>query len=255
MNAGIEAAKAKAFGPAEKELEAATTLDPTNHQAAYALGQVYYDQKKYDKAIDAFTLAAKHEETQAMYHYKLGEAFYKSDKLDPAKKEFERALELNKRLFKAHWYLGRILASQGHPKEAASAWTQACLLNPGFGKPFIDLGRLYYTWDKLDEAVQVLTQGAHYARDPEDKTNIYYYLGMAYDGQKQFAKAAEAYQNAINEKKENIEARLQAGMAFANNGDKANAEKYLKEFLKMGGSSNQFNIQAANDRLAKLNQQ
>jgi tetratricopeptide (TPR) repeat protein len=98
----------------------------------------------------------------------------------------------------------------------------------------------------------VLSQGAQYARDAEDLTNIYYYLGMAYDGLKQYDKAADAYLNAISARKENVEARLQAGMAFANQGEKDKAKKYLGEFVKMGGGNNAFAIQAANDRLAKL---
>ncbi len=252
MNEGIEFAKSKAFGQAEKELEAATTLYPDNHQAAYALGQVYADQKKWEKAVDAFSLAVKGSPQDAMYRYKLGQALFESNKMEAAKKEFDKALSLNKRLFKAHWYNGRILESQGKLKEAALEWTEACRLNPGFGKPFIDLGKLYYEWDHLPEAVSVLSQGAQYARDAEDLTNIYYYLGMAYDGLKQYDKSAEAYLNAINARKENVEARLQAGMAFANKGDKENAKKYLSEFVKMGGGNNAFAIQAANDRLAKL---
>lgn len=254
MNEGIEYAKSKAFGQAEKELEAATTLYPANHQAAYALGQVYADQKKWEKAIDAFSLAVKYNNADAMYRYKLGQAFFESDKLEPSKKEFDKALSMNKRLFKAHWYNGRILEKQGQLKQAAQAWTESCRLNPGFGKPFIDLGKLYYEWDFLQEAVSVLSQGAQYARDAEDLTNIYYYLGMAYDGQKQYDKAAEAYLNAIAARKENVEARLQAGMAFANKGDKDQAKKYLTEFVKMGGGNNPFAIQAANDRLSKLAQ-
>jgi len=252
MNAGIDFAKSRAFTSAEKELEAATSLDQQNHQAAYALGQVYSDQKKWDKAADAFTLAVKNNPDDAMYHYKLGQAVFETNKLDPAKKEFDKALGMNKRLFKGHWYEGKILAAQGKYKEAAGEWTESCRLNPGFGKAFIDLGRLYYSWDFLQEAVSVLSQGAQYARDSEDLTNIYYYLGMAYDGLKQYDKSAEAYVKAIDTRKENVEARLQAGMAYANKGDKANAKKYLGEFVKMGGGNNPFNIQAANDRLSHI---
>jgi tetratricopeptide (TPR) repeat protein len=252
MNQGVDFAKAKAFGQAEKELEAATTLHPENHQAAFALGQVYADQKKWEKAIDAFSLAAKHNSGDAMYHYRLGQAYYESGKLEPARKELDRSLSLNERLYKAHWYLGRIHEAEGRHKEAAAAWTEACRLNPGFGKPFIDLGRLYYDWDFLQEAVSVLGQGAQYARDDDDLTNIYYYLGMAYDGLKQYDKAVEAYLSSIRSGKGNVEARLQAGMAYANKGDRDNAKKYLAEFVKMGGGNNAFAIQAANDRLAKL---
>src|SRR5215831_1447553 len=247
MNAGVDAAKARVYDNAEKELEAATSLDQTNHLAAYSLGQVYAERKKWDKAADAFTLAVKNNGDDPMYHYKLGQALFEAKKLDAAKKELDRAIALNKRLFKAHWYEGKILAAQGKYREAANEWTETCKLNPGFGKAFIDLGRLYYQWDFLQEAVMVLQNGGLYARDADDQTNIYYYLGMAFDGLKQYDKAADAYLKAIETQKNNIEARLQAGMAFANKGDKDKAKKYLSEFVKMGGGNNPFNVQAAQD--------
>jgi lipopolysaccharide biosynthesis regulator YciM len=252
MNAGVDFAKAKAYSQAEKELEAATTLNPANEQAAYALGQVYADQEKWEKAIDAFSLAAKNNSGDAMFHYKLGQAYYESDKLEPAKKELERAVSLNKRLFKAHYFLGLIADKEGRYKDAAAALTEAAQLNPRFGKPFVALGRLYQRWDFLQESVSVLNQGAQYARDDDDLTNIYYSLGMSYDWLKQYDKAVEAYVNAIRVGKGNVEARLQAGMAYANLGDRENAQKYLTEFVKMGGANNAFAIQAANDSLSKL---
>jgi len=251
-NQGVNLAKAKAYGAAEKELETAVTLDPRNHFAAFNLGQVYSDQSKWDKAADAFAKAVKEIPDEAMYRYRLARALYESDKLDTAQTEFEEAIKLNNRLFKAHWYLGRIYYRQDKPQDAAKSWSEACRLNPGFGKPFVDLGKLYYSWDKLDEAARVLSQGAMYTRDPEDLTNVYYYLGMTYDAQKLYDKAAEAYLNAIQAKRENVEARLQAGLSYAAKGDKENAKKYLQEFLKMGGGQNQFNITVATERLGKL---
>jgi tetratricopeptide (TPR) repeat protein len=252
LNAGITFAKARNLSAAAKELEAAVTLDPTNHEAAFNLGQVYADEKKWDKAIDAFSQAAKHLNDDAMYRYKLGYAYFEAGKVDPAQKELEAALKLNPRLFRAQWMMGRILQKKERFKEAAISFTEAARLNPRFGRPFVDLGKLYYQWDYLQEAASVLAQGAQYARDAEDLTNIYYYLGMAYDGMKQYKQAAEAYLKAIEARKENVEARLMAGMAFANAGDKENAKKYLTEFKKLGGGNNQFNVAAATDRLQKL---
>src|SRR5262249_40269190 len=76
MNAGIDFLRAGAYPSAEKELEAATSLDQSNHQAAYALGQVYAKQRNWEKAGDAYSLAVKFNAEDAMYHYKLGEALF-----------------------------------------------------------------------------------------------------------------------------------------------------------------------------------
>lgn len=252
MNAGVEAFNSAAFAKAEKELELATTLDPQNHRAAYNLGLVYIEQRKWDKASNALEVAVKFNPTDPMYRYHLGHAYLEEGKLDRALAELEEAIKSNPRLYKAHYFLGIVHERQDRPREAAAAWTESARLNPGFGKPFVHLCRLYYTWDYFQEAVTVCEQGAQYAKDAEDRTDIYYYLGMAYDGLKRYDKAIEAYLKAIEERKDNQDARLQVGLAYANKGDKANARKYLEEFVKQGGGGNAFAVQAANQRLMGL---
>src|SRR6185295_6759178 len=97
-----------------------------------------------------------------------------------------------------------------------------------------------------------LAQGAANARDAEDLTDIYLLLGMSYDALKQYDKSVDAYLKSLEERKDNLEARFQLGMAYAAKGDKANATKYLQEFVKQGGGGNAFLLQAAADRLVKL---
>jgi len=252
MNAGIEAANTHSYTTAEKELDQALTIDPENHMAAYTLGQVFVKQEKWDKATDALTAALEINDADAMVHYHLGHAYMELGKLDLAKPELEKALTLNKRLYKAHYFLGLLYAVQDHAREASASWTEAAKLNPGFGKSFVELGKLYYTWDYYDEAVRVLETGAQHARDLEDRTDIYYQLGLVYDARKATDKAISAYEHALDEKKDNLDARLQLGFAYATKGDKAKAKQLLDEFVKQGGSQSPFKLQAANDRLLKL---
>lgn len=252
MNLGVEAANTKSFAGAEKEFALATTMDPENHRAWYSLGQIQEDQKKWDKAELAFENAIKFSSNDPMYHYHLGRSQYEQQKYDKARLAFEQAIGFNKRLYKAYFYLGKIHAAEDRPKDAATAWTESCRLNPGFGKPFYELGRLYYEWDHPQEAIQVLAQGAANARDQEDLADIYNQLGMSYDTLKQPDKAIDAYSKAIDTRKDHMQARFQLGMAYATKGDKANARKYLDEFLKQGGAGDPFMIQGANDRLMKM---
>ncbi len=252
QNLGVDALKSRTWSVAQKELEKAVDLDPENHVAAYHLGEAFMGEKKYDKAAGAYLKAIKYNDKDPMYHYKLAKAYYEAQQWDQARQEFEKALSINNRLYKAHWHLGRIHKMQDRPKEAAQAWTEACRLDPGFGKPFYDLGLLYFQWDHIDQSISVLEQGAQYARDPEDKTNIYYQLGMGYAVKKEWDKAIGAYDAAIKAKSDNLEARLMLGMAYADKGDKANAKKWLDDFIKLGGGGNAFNIQNAHERLLLL---
>src|SRR4051794_28307670 len=80
MNMGVEAASTKSYATAEKELDRALTLDPENHKAAYALGLIFVDQRKWDKAQDSFEKALKNNKDDAMYHYNLGHTLYEQGK-------------------------------------------------------------------------------------------------------------------------------------------------------------------------------
>lgn len=251
-NKGVEALRQKTYSVAVKEFETAVNLDPENHIAAYHLGEAFVGSGDHGRAADAYLKAVKGNDKDPMYHYKLGKAYMATEKWDMARQALEKAIALNNRMPRPHWFLGEIAEKQDRPADAAKYWTEAARLDPGFGKPFYKLGKLYYEWDFLDQAISVLEQGGQHVRDPEDKTNIYHQLGMAYQAKKEYDKAVDAYAKAIEASGGNIEARLMMGMAYADKGDKANAKKYLDEFIKLGGGGNPFNIQNAHERLLKI---
>jgi tetratricopeptide (TPR) repeat protein len=267
-NQGVEYLNAKSWKKAQTEFERALTLDPSNHTAAYQLGEVFTRQKKWEKAVEPLEKAIKGNPGNARYHFKLGEALFEQEKYDLARAEFESAIKLSKTFYLAYYFLGRVHAKQDHPKDAAEAWTQACLLNPTFGKPFYYLGQLYYDWDRIEQANAVLKVGAENVRDAEDLTDIQYMLGRVYDAQGDYLKAVEAYGAAVQASAENLEGFLMLGMANANLCDKAMADKdkekaktyrdaakkALDEYARRAGHKDtaSFNIRAARERMTKL---
>jgi tetratricopeptide (TPR) repeat protein len=269
---GVEKFKTGSQAEAIKEFELALSLDQSNSEAAYNLGQVYGKQAEgkcrgskdkvdpdcatiWEKSASAYEAAAKVVPDDAMYAFRMGESYFRASKLDPARGALEKALKVEKRLFKAHVYLGEIHEAQGRPREAALAWTEAARLNPGFGKPFKYLGKLYYRWDYFEQSVKVLEQGAATCKDPEDRADINYQLGLSYDALQQWDKAIAAYQASIKDDAGNVDAKLQLGMTYAQKGDKKNGQKYLEEFTKSVGQSDPtaaFKVMVANARLLKL---
>src|SRR5690606_24871048 len=138
------------------------------------------------------------------------------------------------------------------PKKAAEAWTRSASLNPYFGRSFISLGKLYIRWDQLAEAVSVLEQGTMNVKDPQELSDVYYHLGLAYERQGNWDKAIAAYSSALDQRSDNLDAKRQRGFTYAAKGDRAAAQKDLKEFVDAGGGGNAFNVQAANERLFRL---
>ncbi|HET6610805.1 MAG TPA: tetratricopeptide repeat protein [Kofleriaceae bacterium] len=252
MNLGVEAANAQQYSVAERHLKDAVRVYPENHRAWYNLGQIYAQQKDWEKAAEAFGKAVEHQSEDAMYQYRLGKAELMTAQLPLAETHLQQAVKLNDRLFKAYWYLGQVYDATDRPHEAAAAWTKSATLNPLFGPPFIDLGRLYITWDMLSEAISVLHQGSQNVKDIDRLSDIYYYLGLAYDRQRQWDEAAQAFSKALEAQPDNIEAKLQRGFAYAELGKKDDAEKDLKEFIDRGGGGSAFNLQAANAQLGRL---
>jgi tetratricopeptide (TPR) repeat protein len=250
MNKGIDNFNKGSSALAVQEFKHATESYRENHQAWYNLGQVYAKDKKWKDAKEAFTEAAKYKKDDAMYQMWLGISRYQDGDLEVAQTSLDEAVRLNPDLYRAYWYLGLTHRDSDRPKEAAQAWTQAAQLNPLFGPPFSQLGLLYLQWDQVDAALKVLQQAALNVKDDRDLTDVYYYLGLAYDAQKNYDKAIEAYSKAVELRGDNLDAKFQRGLAYAAKGDKANAKKDLEEYNK--GGQNSFNKTQANKVLMQL---
>ncbi len=252
MNEGIAATENKNYEEALGHLKTATGAYAQNHEAWYAMGQIYHRQRKWEEAAKAFAEAVRHSQSEAMYHMALGITLYEGEKRKQALTHIEKAIELNGKLFRAHWYAGRIYRDLGNPQKAASAWTTACELNPVFGGPFVRLGELYLRWDKFDEAVAVLRQGAKHVKGDADRTNVFYYLGQVYQTKGAWTEAIQAYSQAITERADNYDALLQRGLSYKAKGDKVKAKADLQAYVKQGGGKNAFNRQEANKALFEL---
>jgi tetratricopeptide (TPR) repeat protein len=253
MNEGIDAYSHGEFTTSEKKFAEAAARYEENHMAWYNLGQAREKLDKYKEAAEAYGQAVKYNAKDAMYQYRLGKAEWENKNVSVARSHLEEAVKLNDRLYKAHFYLGLAYEASDEPKKAAEEWTRAASLNPYFGKSFNQLGRLYIRWDRLAEAVSVLDQGRLNVKDPQELSDVYYHLGLAYERQGNMDKAAEAYSSAIEKRSDNLDARRQRGFVYAAKGDKEKAKTDLEIFVKAGGGGNAFNLQAANERMFRLN--
>jgi tetratricopeptide (TPR) repeat protein len=250
MNEGIKAAQLNSFTAAVKQLNEATRLYPDNHQAWYTLGQIYSDQKKWEDAVAVLNEAVRIKGNDAMYQMLAGIAHYEQGNRALAATHLERAVQLEDRLARAHYYLGNVYADNDEAEKAATEWSRAAMLDPTWGKPLVKLGALYLMWDMVPQAIQVLEQGADFVLG-EERTNVFYYLGLAYDARKEWDKSVEAYTNSIEAEKSNMDARFQRGLAYAQKGDKGKARADLQEYVKSAAESS-YNKQEANKALMTL---
>ena len=158
----------------------------------------------------------------------------------------QEAVKLNKDMWRAHYYLGRIYREADKPKDAATSSPGAQVAIPRESGPYVALGELYRKWDYTDEAIKVDVAGRRQrARRSNEVSDIWFVLGMGYDDKRMDDKAIEAFDKAIESKKDNHKAKFQRGQAYFHKGDFIHAKRDLEEFSKSGGASLEFAKQQA----------
>lgn len=277
-NAGNKALEAKQFDSAITEFTKATERYPDNHYAWYGLGAAQAKKGDWAKAADAFGRSVQIEDKQPTYQKLFGMALYEkavaSARDDQAKKlnkkpeevevdlsqvNFEKpmqhlqeAVKLNGDMWQAHYYLGKIFREQDKPKDAASELSAAIKANPRESGPYIALGELYRKWDYSDEAIKVTSQGVVNVPGSNEVSDIWFVLGMGYADKVMDDKAIEAFDKAIDTRKDNHKAKFERGQSYFRKGDYVHAKRDLEDFSKAGGASLELDKQQASTMLMQI---
>lgn len=276
LNAGNKASGAKQFQTAITEYQRAVDKYHDNHLAWYGMGGAEAGTGDWAKAADAFAVAVQLEDKQPMYQMWYGVALYEKAvaaardeqtknhkaedvKIDLSNLNFEKSMQhlqeatkLNGDMWRAHYYLGRIYREQDKPKEAATEFSAAIKANPRESGPYIALGELYRRWDFSAEAIKVASQGTANVPGSQEASDIWYVLAMGYDDQRMDDKAIEAFDKAIESRRDNYKAKFQRGQAYFRKGDLIRAKRDLEEFSKSSGASLEFNKQQATKMLMDI---
>lgn len=277
-NEGTKAYGQKQFDTAIEHYKKATDKWQGNHTAWYGLAGAYIGKKQWKDAADAMEHAVQEKDDAAMYHmvygYTLYEKAIQTAKEDTARREnkkpeevtpdlsqvnFEKSLQhlsqavkLNSELWRAHYYIGRINRDSGKFKEAAEAFTKALQSAPPDPGPWVALGELYRLWDYTDQAISIAEQGVQIVPGANEKSDVYYVLGMGFDDKGQYDKSIEAFTKALESRRDNHKAKFQRGQAYFRKGDYVNAKRDLEEFSKSGGTSVEFAKQQASKMLMDI---
>ncbi len=277
-NEGTKAYGAKQFETAIERYQKAVEKWGDNHVAWYGLAGAYIGKKDWKNAADAMEHAVQAKDDEAMYHMVYGYTLYEKSiqqaREDTARREnkkpeevqpdltnvnfeksmqhLQQAIKLNSELWRAHYYIGRINRDTGKFKEAAEAFTKALSSAPTDPGPWVALGELYRLWDYTDQAITVAQQGVEVIPGANEKSDIYYVLGMGYDDKGQYDKSIDAFTKSLESRKDNHKAEFQRGQAYFRKGDYTNAKRDLESFSKSGGASVEFAKQQASKMLMDI---
>jgi tetratricopeptide (TPR) repeat protein len=277
-NEGTKAYGAKQYDTAISAYKRAVEKSSDNHDAWYGLAAAYAGKQDWANAADAMSHAVQLIPEQGMYQLYYGRFLYEkaiqTAREDEARKEnkkpqevapdltsvnFElslqhlrKAVELNGDLWRAHYYIGRIYRDTGKAKEGADELTRALKGGPTDPGPWVALAELYRRWDYTDQAIQIAEAGTAIVPGTNEKSEIWFEVGMGYDDRHMNDQSIAAFSKALEARRDNHTAKFQRGQAYYRKGDYDNAKRDLEEFGKTGGTSVQFEKQQASKMLVDI---
>jgi len=202
----------------------------------------YYDQlgliRRYEgcrvEAMAAFNqalkLGMKNEEATLWRH--IGDTHVDLLELDTAIDAFRNALRLRPEDAGTHLALGRIYLDRNDPATALAELRTALEIAPAVDGFHAALGRAYRATGDSESAIAILTKGIE--RDPSDQESRYILAQtlLAVGRLKEGRQLLDDYQQ-LQERITQTNTRFEAGVERAEAGDLAEAEKMLREALKV----------------------
>lgn len=132
--------RAKRISQLKKDI----AINPANADSYLELGEAYFRQGKYEKALSFLENAAGKMEGHPLFHFLLGASYYNSGRVRQGKEELEKAIRANPKasLGEPHLYMVRIYLEEKQPDENIEQVFSQLLL---YGTPriFYQAGRLF----------------------------------------------------------------------------------------------------------------
>lgn len=157
-------------------------------------GNIYYKDKDYEKALEAYSQAIDLQSDVAAFYYNRGIAYGVLKKYESGLADLNRALEIDPDHIKCLRYKAYILGEQKKYEEAAEALSKVIALDSQNKEAYLDRGIYYKRQKKYQEALEdynmVLTL------DP-DNASAYNNRGNIYDIWGEYEKAIADYDQAL----------------------------------------------------------
>ncbi len=160
----------------------ATTVDPTNAQALYALGDLYaYGVADYPRAEAALRLALRRDPASASVWATLGQVYARLKRYDQAIAAVHKAMALAPTYVYPRTLLGEIYTEKGDPRRALVAFKAAAEALPGSPEAWVEYGVGLNNVDESRSAIQVLRRSiALLPPDSPSSATAYGYLAATY---------------------------------------------------------------------------
>lgn len=221
--------KYKADGDPQPEdplLEAVRSLD--NTALAHLMKGVDLENAgQLDGAIAEHEEAVKQDPKMAQAHANLIALYARAGRADRAEAEYRATVAINPNLPQSHYDYGVLLVSQRRYREAEDAFRKALESSPNYAEAHSNLGAMLELRGKSEEAIQ------HYQAAVDNKPQFrmaHFQLGHLLLMKKRTGEAITQLTQTLGPEDGDTPRCMYAlGVAYAEAGDYASAERYLKE--------------------------
>jgi Flp pilus assembly protein TadD len=200
LSAGITFMQNKKYDRAAQAFRAASAMKPDLTQAYTNLGAAYSSLGKNKEAIAAYKLSLKVDKTQDTVYTTLANLYIDQKQSSDAMKVLKDGIKQNNQNTLAYYTLGQLQSQSGDYASAVTNFKQVIKLEP-------------------------------------KNANGFYALGMALDNQGKYNEGITQLQKATSLKKDFVAAIYELGHAYYKNGDEAKAKEQIDSLNSIASSS------------------
>ena len=154
----------------------------------FLLGNTYYEQKEYEKAIEAYKKAIEINPKDDSAYTNMGVAYRKQEEYEKAIEAYKKAIEINPKKDSAYTNMGNAYAEQKEYEKAIEAYKKAIEINPKDDSAYFNMGVAYTEQKEYEKAIEEYKKAIEI--NPK-KDSAYFNMGSAYAEQEEYEKAIE----------------------------------------------------------------
>lgn len=214
------------------------TLDlyPLYYDAAMKVGNIYYDKKDYQPALDYYLKYLKSDDIDNFYYYRAGWCCNDLEKYNDALTYLEQYTPDNAEdNAKKYEEIAYSYYSLEKNDDAIANYKKALEYSPDHGTSLRGLGNVYYDTEDYDEAQKYFEQAIQ--GDEENSKNCYYKLGWIYNDKEQYDDAIDVLKKAVEYDAEDAGNREELGFAYYMTEKNQEALVQLKKAVELDSKS------------------
>ncbi|MBN1213236.1 MAG: tetratricopeptide repeat protein [candidate division Zixibacteria bacterium] len=194
-NEGLKAANDGNNDQAILSYKAAIGLNPDFLDPYLNLGAIYFQQKKYDDAMDMFKKVSEKDPANIDAQANIGRVAYKLSKYPEAIAAFKAAIAVDGQNTDLHIELAKVYYRQKNYPELITTLEACHNLGGGDYLSYYMLGKGYQQQDKLDLAIGAFKKSLEFKGD---NSNAHFAMGQIYLGQEKFKSAASSFKASFD---------------------------------------------------------